>query len=68
MVACAPADPDADAARTLIAELDAALAAICGASPLQASSGNCRHHRLNRGGNRQANATGSACDQRRFIL
>ena len=26
-------------------------------SPLQASSGNKRHHRLNRGGNRQANAT-----------
>jgi transposase len=36
---------------------EAAFAAICGASPLQASSGNSRHHRLNRGGNRQANAT-----------
>ena len=36
---------------------EAAFAAICGASPLEASSGNKRHHRLNRGGNRQANAT-----------
>ena len=36
---------------------EAAFAAICGASPLEASSGNRRHHRLNRGGNRQANAT-----------
>jgi len=36
---------------------EAAFAAICGASPLEASSGNGRHHRLNRGGNRQANAT-----------
>jgi len=36
---------------------EAAFAAICGASPLQASSGNSRHHRLNRGGNLQANAT-----------
>lgn len=32
MVACAPADPDAIEARALIAELDAALAAICGDS------------------------------------
>jgi len=32
MLACAPADPDCDAARTLIAQLDAALAAICGDS------------------------------------
>jgi hypothetical protein len=29
---CAPADPDSADARTLIAELDAALAAICGDS------------------------------------
>jgi transposase len=36
---------------------EAAFAAICGASPMEASSGNKRHHRLNRGGNRQANAT-----------
>ena len=36
---------------------EAAFAAICGASPLQASSGNKRHQRLNRGGNRQANAS-----------
>jgi transposase len=36
---------------------EAAFAAICSASPLQASSGNSRHHRLNRGGNRQANTT-----------
>lgn len=32
MLACVPADPDCDAARVLIAELDAALAAICGDS------------------------------------
>ena len=32
MLACAPADPDCDEARALIAELDAALAAICGDS------------------------------------
>lgn len=36
---------------------EATFAAICEASPLQASSGNRSHHRLNRGGNRQANAT-----------
>jgi transposase len=33
----------------------AALAALCGTSPLQASSGKTQRHRLNRGGNRQAN-------------
>ncbi len=32
MPTCAPADPDCDEARALIAELDAALAAICGDS------------------------------------
>ncbi|MFC3460336.1 MULTISPECIES: GNAT family N-acetyltransferase [Massilia] len=32
MIACAPADPDCEEARALIAELDAALAAICGDS------------------------------------
>jgi transposase len=29
---------------------------LCGASPIQASSGKTRRHRLNRGGDRQANA------------
>jgi len=33
---------------------EASFAALCGASPLPASSGNTRRHRLNRGGNRQA--------------
>jgi transposase len=31
-------------------------AALCGASPVQASSGNTHRHRLNRGGDRQANS------------
>ena len=35
---------------------EAAVAALCGASPVQASSGKTVRHRLNRGGNRQANA------------
>jgi transposase len=35
---------------------EAALAALCGSSPVQASSGKTRRHRLNRGGDRQANA------------
>ena len=34
---------------------EAALAALCGSSPLQASSGKTVRHRLNRGGNRSAN-------------
>jgi transposase len=34
---------------------EAALAALCGTNPLQASSGKTQRHRLNRGGNRQAN-------------
>ena len=34
---------------------EAALAALCGVSPLQASSGRTVRHRLNRGGDRQAN-------------
>lgn len=34
---------------------DAALAALCGASPIEASSGRVVRHRLNRGGNRQGN-------------
>jgi len=33
---------------------DAALAALCGASPVQASSGKTVRHRPNRGGDRQA--------------
>jgi transposase len=32
-----------------------AFAALCGASPVEASSGKTRRHRLNRGGDRQAN-------------
>jgi transposase len=34
---------------------DAAFAALCGANPIEASSGRTVRHRLNRGGNRQAN-------------
>jgi transposase len=34
---------------------EASFAALCGASPVEASSGNTRRHRLNRGGDRQAN-------------
>jgi transposase len=34
---------------------EAAMAALCGASPLQASSGKTNRHRLNRGGDRAAN-------------
>jgi transposase len=34
---------------------EASFAALCGASPLPASSGNTTRHRLNRGGNRRAN-------------
>jgi transposase len=34
---------------------DAALAALCGASPIEASSGRTSRHRLNRGGDRAAN-------------
>jgi transposase len=35
---------------------DAAFSMLCGASPIQASSGKTIRHRLNRGGDRQANA------------
>ncbi|MGH9266744.1 MAG: IS110 family transposase [Acidimicrobiales bacterium] len=35
---------------------EAAFAMLCGASPVEASSGKTVRHRLNRGGNRQANA------------
>jgi len=34
---------------------EASFAALCGASPVEASSGRLVRHRLNRGGNRQAN-------------
>ena len=34
---------------------EAAFARLCGVAPLQASSGKVIRHRLNRGGNRQAN-------------
>lgn len=36
---------------------EAAFAKICGVCPIPASSGNTTRHRLNRGGNRQANAS-----------
>ena len=35
---------------------EGAFASLCGASPVEASSGKTARHRLNRGGNRQANA------------
>lgn len=35
---------------------EASFAALCGTSPVAASSGNTRRHRLNRGGDRQANS------------
>jgi len=35
---------------------EAGFAALCGVSPVDASSGKQRRHRLNRGGDRQANA------------
>lgn len=35
---------------------EASFAALCGVSPVQASSGKTQRHRLNRGGDRQANA------------
>jgi len=35
---------------------EAAFSMLCGASPVEASSGKTRRHRLNRGGDRQANA------------
>jgi transposase len=49
---------------------ESSFAALCGASPIQASSGKTRRHRLNRGGDRQASAalchislTRLRCDQ-----
>jgi len=35
---------------------EASFAALCGASPIEASSGKTQRHRLNRGGDRQANS------------
>ncbi len=35
---------------------EAAFAALCGVSPVPASSGKITRHRLNRGGNREANS------------
>jgi hypothetical protein len=35
---------------------NACFSMLCGSSPIQASSGKTRRHRLNRGGDRQANA------------
>jgi hypothetical protein len=50
---------------------EASFAALCGASPIEASSGKTHRHRLNRGGDRQANAalhriaiTRPRCDRR----
>jgi transposase len=50
---------------------EASFAALCGASPVDASSGKQLRHRLNRGGDRQANSalwtiamTRLACDPR----
>ena len=36
---------------------EASFAALCGVNPIPASSGKTNRHRLNRGGDRQANAT-----------
>ncbi len=50
---------------------ESAFAALCGSNPIPASSGKTSRHRLNRGGNRQANAAlwrivfvRLGCDQR----
>lgn len=50
---------------------EASFAALCGVSPIEASSGKTRRRRLNRGGDRRANAalyrialTRSRCDRR----
>ena len=34
---------------------EASFASLCGVSPMEASSGKCKRHRLNRGGSRTAN-------------
>ena len=46
---------------------DAAFAALCGASPVQASSGQRQRHRLNRGGDRAANNAFWAIANNRLI-
>ena len=38
---------------------EASFASLCGASPLEASSGKVAHRRLNRGGSGDANGTGA---------
>ena len=50
---------------------EAAFAALCGSNPIPASSGKTNRHRLNRGGDRNANAAlwrivivRLACDER----
>jgi transposase len=47
---------------------EAAFAALCGVSPLPASSGKTNCHRLNRGGDRQANAAARAVTAIRLAL
>jgi transposase len=42
----------------------AAFSMLCGASPIPASSGKTVRHRLNRGGNRQANSAASLAEYR----
>ncbi len=42
---------------------EASFAALCGASPVEASSGKSQRHRLNRGGDRQGN-----CALHRIVL
>ncbi|WP_412125930.1 transposase [Streptomyces platensis] len=49
-----PADHDGGNPERLGGE--ASFAALCGVSPVERSSGRQRHHRLNRGGDRRANA------------
>jgi transposase len=41
---------------------EASFASLCGVSPLPASSGKTRRHRLNRGGDRQANAVSTLAE------
>ena len=62
LLAAAGVGPDTAAALLIAAgdnphrlNSEASFAALCGASPVQASSGQTIRHRLNRGGNRQAN-------------
>jgi transposase len=63
LLACYGVGPDT-AAALLIAvgdnpqrlHTEASFAALCGASPIETSSGKTQRHRLNRGGDRQANS------------